>query len=146
MLGSNASPFLGDTSEHECTPTERANQRRYRFELLACLAVYFVTLFVSVTNVDRCTGSLKVIVALAPMIGVVAFAVALYRFFRHVDEMQRQMFTVAGAIAASGTALVTLTLGFLENAGVTRVSMIWVWPMTALIFGIAVPIVRRRYR
>jgi hypothetical protein len=39
-----------------------------------------------------------------------------------------------------------MLLGFLENAGVPRISMTWVWPIDCAAFGIAVAILRLRYR
>jgi hypothetical protein len=80
------------------------------------------------------------------MLGVLAFSVAMLRFFSHVDEFERQMTLTAAAIAGLITAIVTMALGFLENAGAPRFSMTYVWPLTAAVFGVCLPFVRRRYR
>jgi hypothetical protein len=132
--------------EHSCTPTERRNVRRYQLELLGSLLVYAALLFVSVANVDRLAGTAKVAVAILPMLGFAAMTVAIVRFVMKTDEFQRQSFVTAGAIAAVAGAVVTMLLGFLENAGVPRISMTWVWPIDCAAFGIALVMLRRRYR
>jgi len=80
------------------------------------------------------------------MIGMIAMCVALVRFISRMDEFQRQYFMTCGAIAGLVTAIATMALGFLENAGVPRVSMTFVWPVTMLAFGACLLLMRRRYR
>jgi Na+/H+ antiporter NhaA len=104
-------------------------------------------LLVSLRFVDRVSlGPGKVAVALLPMLGIIAFSIAMLRFFSHIDEFQRQTTLTALAIAGLVTAIVTMALGFLENAGVPRISMTFVWPLTFVVFGVCLPFVRRRYR
>ena len=80
------------------------------------------------------------------MIGVIGMSIALIRFMLRMDELQRQNLILCGAIAGLATAIATMALGFLENAGVPRISMTFVWPFTMLVFGACVPFMRRRYR
>jgi hypothetical protein len=123
--------------EHTCTPTERRNAKRYRTELFAAVAVYVVLLLVSLFTVDRTSGALKVVTAVLPMGGILAMSAAFVRFTLRIDEFQRQTFCIAGSIAGLTGAVVTMLLGFLENAGAPRISMT---------FAIALPFVRRRFR
>jgi hypothetical protein len=133
--------------EHCCTPTQRKNNRQYQREGLSAVCVYFVTLFVSIGFVDRIPpGIVKVTVALLPMIGVLGMSAALVRFIARLDEFQRQGFITAGAIAGLVTAVLTMTLGFLENAGLPPVPMTFVWPCTMLVFGGCAVFILRRYR
>jgi hypothetical protein len=132
--------------ESGCTPTERRNVRRYQIELAVAVVAYVGLLFLSLVCVDRASGALKVVAALLPMVGIAAMMIALVRFTLRMDEFQRQTLIVSGAIAAIACAVATMALGFLENAGVPRISMTWVWPMMAVAFGIALPFVRRRFR
>jgi hypothetical protein len=134
-------------AEPRYTPSEARLIRRYRNECVAAAVVYVGLLFVSVRYVDRLSaGPAKVALALLPMLGVIAFAIAMLRFLSHVDEFQRQTILTAAAIAGLVTAIVTMALGFLENAGAPRFSMTFVWPLTFVIFGVCLPFVRRRYR
>ena len=89
---------------------------------------------------------LRMQVASHGYLGFAAMTVAIVRFVMKTDEFQRQSFVTAGAIAAVAGAVVTMLLGFLENAGVPRISMTWVWPIDCAAFGIAVVMLRRRYR
>jgi hypothetical protein len=141
-----AQESISDT-DHSCTPTERKNNRRYQLEYFSAAGLYVVVLFISAGFVDRvAAGPGKVALALLPMIGVIAMSVALVRFISRMDEFQRQNLILCGAIAGLATAIATMTLGFLENAGVPRISMTFVWPFTMLVFGVCVPFMRRLYR
>jgi hypothetical protein len=134
-------------ADHSCTPTERRNNRRYQMEYFGATGLYVAMLFASVAFVDRVpTGAGKVALALLPMVGVIGMSVALIRFMARIDELQRQNLILCGAIAGLVTAIATMALGFLENAGVPRISMTFVWPFTMLVFGACVPFMRRRYR
>jgi len=132
--------------EAGCSPSERKSTRRYRIEIAAATFAYVALLEVSVRNVDHAAGALKVALALLPMLGVLAMSIAFVRFTLRQDEFQRQTIFLSAAIAALVCGLVTMSLGFLENAGGPRIDLIFVWPMILGAFGIAVPFVRRRYR
>jgi hypothetical protein len=141
-----AQESISDT-DHSCTPTERKNNRRYQLEYFSAAGLYVVVIFISAGFVDRvAAGPGKVALALLPMIGVIAMSIALVRFIRRMDEFQRQNLILCGAIAGLATAIATMTLGFLESAGVPRISMTFVWPFTMLVFGVCVPFMRRLYR
>jgi hypothetical protein len=143
MIAQPSSP----NAEPTHTPTEARLFRRYRNECIAAAVVYVGLLFVSVRFVDRLSaGPAKVALALLPMLGVIAFSIAMLRFLSHIDEFQRQTILTAAAVAGLITAIVTMALGFLENAGVPRISMTFVWPLTFVIFGVCLPFVQRRYR
>jgi hypothetical protein len=143
MIAQPSSP----NAEPRHTPTEAKLLRRYRNECIGAALVYVGLLFASLRFVDRLSaGPAKVAVALLPMLGVVAFSIAMLRFLSHLDEFQRQTTLTAAALAGLVTAIVTMALGFLENAGVPRVSMTFVWPLTFVAFGVCLPFVRRRYR
>ncbi len=138
--------MTSEQAELTCqTPAERRNARRYRYEILAAAATYCALTIISVRVVDQFHGSARVGVALLPIIGVLLMVAALVRFGLRMDELQRQ--TVLGACAVSliFTVVVTMVLGFLENAGLPRLSMTYVWPIAAIAWGIALPFVRRRF-
>jgi hypothetical protein len=132
--------------ESGCSPSERKSARRYQLEIAAALVLYVATLLPSLSYVEHLEGPLRILVAVLPMAGFSAIIVAFVRFALRMDEFQRQTLVVSGAIAALGCAFVTMTLGFLENAGFPRISMVFVWPIMALAFGVALPFVRRHFR
>jgi hypothetical protein len=129
-----------------CTPAERRSVRRYQVELAAGLVVYGGLLAESVSNVDHLTGAVRVAVAVLPMAGILMICAALVRFTLRADELQRQTILVSAAIAGVAGLIVTMTLGLLENAGLPRLPMTWVWFILLLAFGVAMPFVRRHYR
>jgi putative Mn2+ efflux pump MntP len=130
----------------EQTASEKRSAARYRNEIIAAAALYGVLLVVSLRTVERMTiPSLRIAVALLPVLGCGAMIVALVRFAQRMDELQRKSMVEAAAISLIATSLVAMALGFLENAGVPRVGMIWVWPLAAIFWGIAFAVVRRRY-
>ena len=132
--------------EAACSPSERRSSRRYLVEMLSSSLAYFILLAISVRYVDHADGVAKVALALLPVAGIAAMSLAFVRFTLRLDDFQRQTIFQSGAIAALASAVVTMTLGFLENAGLPRISLTWVWPMILGFFGIALPFVRRRYR
>lgn len=128
------------------TLAERKSARRYQAEIIAAGLIYTALVFLSVGNVERVTGFLRVIVAEAPMLGVIGMSIAFVRFVLRLDELQRRTVIDAGAIALLVTICATMALGFLENAGSPRVTMSWVWSIGIFAWAVALPFVRRRYR
>jgi hypothetical protein len=60
--------------------------------------------------------------------------------------MQRRIQFDAIAFAAGATAILTFTWGLLENAGFPHLSLIWVLPLMAALWGIAAGVSAARYR
>lgn len=128
------------------TPTERKSGRRYVIEIVAGGVAYAILVVVSVTNVGHVAGAAKYAVAVMPTLGAVGMCVAMVRYALRMDELQRQTFVSASAIALLVTACATMALGFLSNAGLPPINMTWVWPIAIASWAIALPFVRRRYR
>lgn len=91
------------------------------------------------SNVGRIT------LALLPMLPVVFLCGVIIRTIRHMDELQRKVQFEAVALAFTGTALITFGYGFLEDAGLPRLSMFVVWPLMAILWAVGVIIGRVRY-
>ena len=88
----------------------------------------------------------RVLVALAPVIPMIFGLLAFVRFFSKMDELQRRIQLEAFAFAFGGTAIVSFTYGFLENAGFPALSWIWVFPLMMALWGIGAGIASRRYQ
>ena len=128
-----------------CTPSEGRNGRRYVVEFGVGVLAYTVLVVLSVGNVGHVAGWQKYVVAIAPTFGSVIMVVAMVRFVLSMDELQRQTIVVSGSIALLVTSVVTMAIGFLENAGIPRFNMTLVFPIAAASWGLALPFVRRRY-
>ncbi|MBV9270050.1 MAG: hypothetical protein JO165_03090 [Candidatus Eremiobacteraeota bacterium] len=127
-------------------PTDAA-RRRYFLEIAGSMAAYVVILVASIHVLNGgLTNPWRTIVALTPVIPVVLVFVSLVRFMLSIDELQRQIQLESMAFAAGFTALAAVTYGFLETAGFPRPSAWLTYVVVMVAWGIAVPIVTRRYK
>jgi hypothetical protein len=124
-----------------------ANARRYLKEFLSSMAGYTAMVPVSVWLLQRYGHSpMRFVFALLPVIPS-AFAMwAAIRFFRCLDELQRRIQFEALAFGFLATCLLTLTWGFLQNAGLPPADAMWVTPLSVMLWGIGLGIASRRYR
>ena len=108
---------------------DKRNKRRYFGELAGALTLYAAVLIGSLAVVTQFGPPpwLKVAVYLSPMLPVILAMIAIWRALKRMDELQRKETLEIIAIAAAGTALLSLTYGFLEMAGFPRLSMFAVW-------------------
>ncbi len=80
------------------------------------------------------------------MLGVAGVLSAIVRMTLRSDELRRQVVINASAIAFGATLFITMTLGFLENAGIARLNWAFVWPIGLFSWVAAVAILNRWYR
>jgi hypothetical protein len=71
---------------------------------------------------------------------------AFLRFLGRMDELERRIQLEAIGFAFGVTLVVVMTAGFLENAGVPRVSGIWIGPLMIALWGVGAALASRRYR
>jgi hypothetical protein len=109
---------------------ERDANRKYFKELFGALAIYTVVLFGSLKFESSLTpGALRTALLLSPAIPIGLAIWAIARHFRRMDEFVRLRSLEMLSIAAAVTAGLSLTYGFMENAGFPRLSMFVVWPV-----------------
>lgn len=109
------------------THQQRIN-RAYLMELFGSLAVYVVLLFAAIYfGRPMPEGTARSLVLVSPMVGFVLMLWTIARHFNRIDEYMRLRLLENIAIAAGITAGLTFTYGFLETAGLPRVSMFTVW-------------------
>jgi len=92
--------------------------RRYLYELAAAIALYMAALFGRVHLVAY-TGdpALKAAILLSPILGIMLVVLAVYRFYRRVDEFFRLRMLKVGAISGGITAAAAASWSFLEDVG-----------------------------
>lgn len=112
--------------------------------MLAYAATLAVSLSLLAGGIDG--RAAEIAVALAPMVPGVLLCWAIVRLIRRLDEMHRRVQLEAFALAFAGTALVTFSYGFLENAGFPRLSAFAVWPVMCGLWIAGVLIGSLRYR
>ena len=125
---------------------QHPGKRRYTRDVLIALLAYAILLAVSGYIVDaNRDAAWRYAVAVLPMIPAAFVAVAWVRYYRTVDELQQRIALEALAFAFGGTALITFGYGFLDAAGLPRISWWWVWPVMAVLWIIGGWLARRRW-
>jgi len=126
--------------------SQDTGKRRYNRDVLIALLAYAVLLAVSgyIVDANRDAGW-RYAVAVLPMVPAAFVAVAWVRYYRTVDELQQRIALEALAFAFGGTALITFGYGFLDAAGLPRISWWWVWPLMAILWIIGDWLARKRW-
>jgi hypothetical protein len=63
-----------------------------------------------------------------------------------MDELQRRLHLEALGFAFGASAILTFAYGLMENAGLPRLSYIWVLPAMVLLWGLGAAVASWRYR
>ena len=93
--------------------------RRYTIEFFAAMTLYVVVLFSALTIAKPLApGPLLTALALAPLAPIILAAIAFFRFYNHMDELQRRITSNAAALTLVIGILLAITLGFLRRFGV----------------------------
>ncbi len=121
-------------------------KRRFNREFLVAILAYAILLgvcgFIVNTNQD---AGWRYAIAPLPMIPATFVVVSYVRFLRSSDELQQRIALEALAFAFGGTALITLAYGFLDQAGLPRISWWWVWPIMASLWILGGWLARKRW-
>jgi hypothetical protein len=126
---------------------QKGATRRYTFSMVGALSLYAFALVVSLRWLHyKPEAPWKYAIAVLPVLPALWIPVAAIRLFRAIDELQKQIQLEALAFGFIGTAVLTITYGFLQNAGLPELSWIWVWPVMAICWIVGGLAARRRYR
>ncbi len=110
------------------TPAHVRSSRQYILELAGAMILYGLVLIPVARWIDSNRASeLRWIVGLLPLVPTILAGWAILRFFERMDELARKQLTEALAFAFTASALLVLTVGFLETAGLDRLSVWWIW-------------------
>lgn len=122
-------------------------EKRYRIELVAALLAYVVLLIIALFIFQAEPPLvLRYLIVLLPVLPI-AYGMWAYRRFLHgIDELQRRIQLDGLAFAVGGTGLITMAWGFLELAGLPRLSTLWVFPILVWLWGLGSALAARRYR
>jgi hypothetical protein len=121
--------------------------RRYFIQLGAAMVSYCIVLFATMRVLDHFhpEGALRYI-ALAPLVPIAFLIPAVARFLTDTDELERRLVTESFAIGAGVTAILSVTYGFLENAGFAHLSAWWTWSVVMGASAVARIALNRRYQ
>jgi hypothetical protein len=119
----------------------------YRREGLTALALYSVTVAASVYTIEKFPlHGWKIPVAILPILPALLFVRAVLGFLQRADELQSRIHLQALAFAFAGTAILTLTYGFLENVGLPQLNWVWVWPIMGTLWAVGAAMARKKYQ
>jgi hypothetical protein len=107
---------------------DKRNRRKYFMELAWTLTLYTAVL-IGALFLMRFGPPLwlKTVILLTPLVPISLAMLAIWRALKRMDELQRRETLEVIAMAAAGTAFLSLTYGFLEMVGFPRISMFAVW-------------------
>ena len=124
------------------------NPKKYTPEFLFAMLLYVAVLVATrlVLKGAALEGFALATVALLPALPAV---LATYIFMRHyatMDELYKRVHLEAFASGALFVGLASFSLGFLEDAGLPRISLIWILPALIACWGLVLPILLRRFK
>lgn len=123
------------------------DSKRFVIHFSLAITAYVIAVAVSsLTQVMLPEGIARTLCALLPIAPMIVVAITVIRQVRQLDELARVIHLEALALAFVGTALITFSYGFLETAGFPRLSMFFVWPLLAALWGFGAWLGWRRYR
>jgi hypothetical protein len=128
--------------------------RKYFLQFVGAMIAYIVlmpAILVAYAYLSDYRGSIvdtnwRYLVILIPVIPIVYGITAFVRAVGELDELQRRIQLEAFAFSLGSTAVLTFGYGFLELAGLPRVSWLLVLPLMAFLWGVGLVIATRRYR
>jgi hypothetical protein len=127
----------------ESTP----GSRQYLRAIRVAAAGYVVTLLLAITFVRNWPENVwRYPLMLVPVIPAVYGLVAIMRFVRAMDELQRRVHLEGVAFAFATTIVIALSWGLLERAGAPKLPTVWVATMMIALWGVGNHIAQRRYR
>lgn len=121
---------------------------RYLCEFAAALVAYVAVLILSLAALARAdlSAAARAAISLAPMLPGLLLCWAVVRQLRRLDELQLRIQFEALGFAFAASALLTFSYGFLEIAGLPKLSLFVVWPLMAVMWMLGLLIAARRYR
>lgn len=122
--------------------------RQYYLEFGLAMLAYLLLLAASLVLLRSAwlPDWLRPLAAVLPMIPAASICWAVLRQLRRMDELERRQQHEALAFAFAGTALATLSYGFLELVGLPKMPTMTVWPIMGLLWIVGLGLARRRYR
>lgn len=132
----------------EQSSTQARAAKRYSRDMILASLLYTAVVVGGVLAIKQDLPHWAVVViALLPILPALLMLRAYLVFLKSTDEFHRQMQGEAVAIAAGLTGFGSFTYGFLEEwAGFPHLPLIWVLPVLIFFWGVALCIVRLRYK
>lgn len=126
--------------------SQPAAARAYAREFAIAMAAYVIAVVITVMLTPSIDPAFRAPFVLIPLIPS-AFALRAHlRFLGRMDELGRRIQLEALAFAFGAAGMLTFAYGFLENAGLPKLSYVFVLPLMIALWGIGGVIATRRYQ
>ena len=127
-----------------------AQTKQYLREFIYSMIAYILTLIPSIMLIsffaDYPLNLAIIVAALAPVVPVVFMIYFFLRYLSKIDELQQRIQLLAIGFAAGTTSMLAFSYGFLENVGFPSISLMWVFPVMVVLWGIGLAFISRRYK
>ncbi|OAI57810.1 hypothetical protein AYO47_07580 [Planctomyces sp. SCGC AG-212-M04] len=125
----------------------KAAGRSYVWSVLGAVLLYAIALVISLRWLHDAPGPpWKYFIAVLPVLPALWIPLAAVRLSRQLDELQQRIQLEGLAFGFACSAVLILTYGFLQNAGLPELSWIWVWPVMGGCWIVGLLAARQRYR
>lgn len=125
-----------------------AAAKKYTRDFTLAMVLYSVAIFASIPIAKDPAYSqlLRALAALSPIIPSLMALRALIVFYRTMDELWQKVHSEAAITSFLITGMVSFSYGLLENAGFPNMPFTVIFPFSIAVWGLALPIVSRRYK
>lgn len=121
--------------------------RRYTLRVIGLMVMYTILLFVSIWVLPKISITpWRVPIAVLPAVPLLFVVWSAIQFIRTLDELQKTIHVEAITFSFLLTAVLTLTYGFLENAGLPQIPILYVPLVMCVLWGVGAGIASRKYR
>ncbi|MBX5436721.1 MAG: hypothetical protein IRZ33_05825 [Alicyclobacillaceae bacterium] len=121
--------------------------RRYVVQVISLMVMYAGLLLLSIWLLGKHPAVFwSYPIAMLPAIPLCLVVWSVIQFIRTMDELQRSIHLEAVTFSFLVTIVVSLTYGFMENAGLPRIPLMCVPVFMCFLWGIGAGLVSRRYR
>jgi hypothetical protein len=122
--------------------------RKYVLEILGITAVYCAVVVAAMLWLKsrQPHAPWKYLIAGLPVLPALLYPAAILSYFHNVDELQQKIYMESFAFGFLMTAILTLAYGFMETAGLPRLSWIHIWPLMAVCWAIGLVVANVRYK
>ena len=115
--------------------------RNYLIEFAIVMGLYVAAVLVRPWLVEHAADhALTTAAKVLPALPIWLMLVAVWRYYRRVDELERHKFLVNLAIAFGVGSCAIVTYAFLMDAGLPPLAITWAWPTLAASWGLTTAI------
>ena len=122
-----------------------AEFERYRKAYFNSMIAFMAAVMILAVVSEHLPHAFQYAAVLVPFAISIWFVVSLIRYVAHWDELQRRIMAESGAAATVCGLALLFTYGYVEDFGLPHLSLRYIILLFAVLWAIALPIVRKHY-